>query len=72
MKSWVWILAVADTENCCGTQLAVFQERAKAQDEFRNALKQYGGNRRYDIRLAWLTSVEPFPTANPQYKPVGS
>lgn len=72
MKNWVWVLAVADTEDVIGTCVAVFQERPKAQVAFRDALKRYGGNRRYDIRLACVTSVDTFLSANPQYRPLDS
>lgn len=70
MKSWVWVLAIADTEDRVGTCLTVFQERPQAQTAFRDALKRYGGNRRYDIRLAFVTSVDTFLISNPQYRPM--
>jgi hypothetical protein len=70
MKSWVWVLAVADTEDQIGTCLSVYKERPKAQTAFREALKRYGGKRRYDVRLACVTSVDSFLNANPQYRPL--
>ncbi|GEM_PF-3876636 len=70
MKSWIWVLAVADTQDQVGTCLSVFQDRPKAQTAFREALRRYGGNRRYDIRLACVTSVDTFLRSNPQYRPV--
>jgi len=70
MKSWVWVLAVADTEDEVGTCLHMFKERAMAQIAFRDALKRYGGNRRYDVRLVQVTSVDSFLNANPQYRPL--
>jgi hypothetical protein len=70
MKSWVWVLAVADTQDQVGTCLSIYTERPKAQAAFRDALKQYGGNRRYDIRLANVTSVDTFLQSNPQYRPL--
>lgn len=70
MKSLVWILAVADTEDQVGTCLSVYREPVTARTAFRDALKRYGGNRRYDVRLAQATSVDCFLTANPQYRPL--
>ncbi|HEV3311764.1 MAG TPA: hypothetical protein VG815_14730 [Chloroflexota bacterium] len=70
MKSWVWVLAVADTEDQVGTCLSVYKDRPKAQIAFRDALRAYGGNRRYDIRLACVTCVDTFLQSNPQYRPL--
>lgn len=70
MKSWMWVLAVADTEDQIGTCLSVFSDRPKAQIAFRDALKRYGQNRRYDVRLACVTSVDSFLDSNPQYRPL--
>jgi hypothetical protein len=69
MKSWVWVLAVADTQDEVGTCISVFDERSPAQVAFKEALKRFGGNRRYDVRLAQVTSVESFLVANPLYRP---
>ncbi len=70
IKRWIWVLAVADTENNVGTHLDVYPDRPKAQVAFRDALKRYGGNRRYDIRLACVTSLDTFLSINPQYRPI--
>lgn len=70
MKSWIWVLAIADTQDRVGTCVSVFPDRPKAQVAFRDALKRYGGNKRYDIRLAQVTSVDTFLRANPQYRPL--
>jgi len=72
MKSWVWVLAVADTEDQVGTCLSVFKEGPKARIAFKDALKLYGQNRRYDVRLVQVTSVDSFLNANPQYRPLNS
>ena len=70
MKSWVWILAIADTQDSTGNCVTVYKDRTLAQTAFRDALKRYGGNRRYDMCLKQITSVESFLQANPQYRPV--
>jgi hypothetical protein len=69
MKVWVWVLAVADTEDRIGNCVSVFKDRATAQVAFRDALKRYGGNRRYDMCLKQVTSVDTFLNSHPQYKP---
>ena len=66
IKSWVWVLAIADSENT-GTGVSVYKDRTTAQAAFRDALKRYGGNRRYDMCLKQVTSVDSFLASNPQY-----
>lgn len=67
MKNWVWVLAIADQS---GDPLVdVYQNQPQAQSAFRKALKEYGGNRRYDVRLAFVKSLDRFLVSHPEYSP---